>query len=103
MAFRLHANTQTLTVCMKLSGHTNIIPQTHKHIFTRTHKCPIQHLSLITHNNSANKILPIKTAMYPCLHISPVGTELLQTPRCTPPILIVKWGVEGNIIACLNA
>lgn len=41
--------------------------------------------------------------MYPCLHISHVGTEVLQTPRCTPPILIVKWGVERNIIACLNA
>lgn len=40
--------------------------------------------------------------MYPCLHISPV-TEPLQTPRCTPPIPIVNWGVKGKIIACLNA
>lgn len=74
------------------------------HVHSPTHTSAPFNFFLSSHTTTpANKILPIKTAMYPCLHISSVGTELLQTPRCTPPILIVKWGVEGNIIACLNA
>ena len=79
LQYQAHANTETPR--HKIVGSRRTVP-IHSPTHTRT---PFNFYLSSRTAATAKKILLIKTAVYPCLHISPVGTELLQTPRCAPP------------------